>query len=33
MLVKKINNEDKEILEEVAKVLANRLKKMTISHL
>ncbi|MDY4973075.1 MAG: GAF domain-containing protein [Erysipelotrichaceae bacterium] len=29
----RFNNEDKEILEEVAKVLANRLKKMTISHL
>lgn len=29
----RFNNEDKEILEKVAKVLANRLKKMTISHL
>lgn len=29
----RFNNEDKEILEEVAKVIANRLKKMTISHL
>ena len=29
----RFNNEDKEILEEVAKVLANRIKKMTISHL
>ena len=29
----RFNNEDKEMLEEVAKVLANRLKKMTISHL
>ena len=29
----RFNNEDKEILEEVANVLANRLKKMTISHL
>lgn len=29
----RFNNEDKEILEEAAKVLANRLKKMTISHL
>ena len=29
----RFNNEDKEILEEVANVLANRIKKMTISHL
>ena len=33
IIFNRFNNEDKEILEEVAKVLANRLKKMTISHL